>query len=103
MLGGRDEAGIVSWVEKNTGPPAKTLANPDDYETFKAGKEVHVVGFFKNVESEKAVAYVKAADKDDSVEYAITSSDDLIKELNAKDEAIVVFKEVRQLTDADLR
>lgn len=91
--GGRDKEGIVVWVEKNTGPPTTTVSTTEEYEAFKGDKEVHVIGFFSDVESDNAKAFVQAADLDDTVTFAITSSNDLITSLNAKDGAIVVFKE----------
>lgn len=94
MTGGRDSKGILTWLEKKTGPAAVTVATAEEYETFKAGKDVHVVGFFTDVESSNAKAFLEAADLDDDVTYAITSSADLIKQLESSDGSVVVFKEV---------
>lgn len=91
--GGRDTKGILAWLEKKTGPAAVTVATSEEYETFKAGKDVHVVGFFTDLESANAKAFLEAADLDDDVTYAVTSSADLIKQLESKDGSIVVFKE----------
>ena len=45
--GGRTADTIVSWLEKKTGPPAKTLDTVETAKSFIEDAEVAVVGFFK--------------------------------------------------------
>ncbi|WP_411025653.1 thioredoxin domain-containing protein, partial [Salmonella sp. s55004] len=87
--GGRVAKEIISWLEKKTGPPATTLENAEDLEKFKTDKSVYVIGFFKDTEGSNAKAFLDAADLDDDVSFAITSSDDLISRLEATENAIV--------------
>merc|ERR1711910_110758 len=42
--GGRTADTIVSWLEKKTGPPAKTLASLDDAKAYTEGKSVSIIG-----------------------------------------------------------
>merc|ERR1712014_94948 len=42
--GGRTADTIVSWVEKKTGPPAKTLASVEDAKAYADGKSVGIIG-----------------------------------------------------------
>ena len=45
--GGRTSETIVSWLEKKTGPPARTLDTVEAVKAFIEDSEVAVVGFFK--------------------------------------------------------
>ncbi|XP_028395473.1 protein disulfide-isomerase 2-like [Dendronephthya gigantea] len=90
--GGRQSADIVSWLEKKTGPPAKSLESSEDVKKFIDDKEVAVVGFFADLESAKAKAYTGAADSIDDVEFGIVSSADIAKEYNVDGNGIILFK-----------
>merc|ERR1712102_140486 len=59
--GGRTADTIVSWVEKKTGPPAKALANAEEVTAFTEGKNVAVVGCFKDETTDAAKAFLAAA------------------------------------------
>ena len=45
--GGRTAETIVSWLEKKTGPPAKTLETVDAAKAFVEENDIAVIGFFK--------------------------------------------------------
>jgi len=59
--GGRTADTIVSWLEKKTGPPAKTLDSVETAKAFADEKDVVVVGFFKDVESAAAKVFLSVA------------------------------------------
>ncbi|XP_070581396.1 protein disulfide-isomerase-like [Ptychodera flava] len=91
--GGRQADGIVSWLYKKTGPPAKTLETEEDAEKQIDSSEVYVVGFFKNIESDEAKAYIEAAADMDDISFGITSTDGVFKKYDIKgDNSIVLFK-----------
>jgi len=78
--GGRTENEIVNWLKKKTGPPATELADAEAVKKFTDARDVAVVGFFNDRESELAKAFIKAADSIDSIEFGIaapSSSGDL--------------------------
>ena len=52
IMAGRTADTIVSWLEKKTGPPAKTLATVDDAKAFIADNDIAIVGFFDSVDSD---------------------------------------------------
>lgn len=87
--------GIVSWLEKNTGPPAVAV---NDMETLVKLKgsiyPVIIVGVFKDAQSDAAKEYVKAASKNtiEDVKFVIASDENVIKGIKAADGAIVMFK-----------
>merc|ERR1712203_681455 len=59
--GGRTADTIVSWVEKKTGPAAKALAGAEDAKAFVEGKDVAVIGCFKEETTVGAKAFLAAA------------------------------------------
>ncbi|XP_075072911.1 protein disulfide-isomerase [Mixophyes fleayi] len=89
---GREAADIVNWLKKRTGPAAATL----DDEVAVAGvvdsSEVAVIGFFKDVESDLAKAFLQAAEAVDDVPFGITSSDSAFSQYNVEKDGIVLFK-----------
>jgi len=89
--GGRTEAEIVTWLKKKTGPPATALDTSDAVKTF-LEKEVAVVGFFADKESDAAKAFVQAADGIDDVEFGIVTDAAIAKENNVDGDKIVLFK-----------
>eukprot|EP00493_Phyllostaurus_siculus_P023305 UN23641 len=78
--GGRTSPDIVNWLKKKTGPPAATLDTVDAAKAAIEKDEVYVVGFFKDVASAGAKAYLEAAATIDDVPFGITSKDDIFKE-----------------------
>jgi len=89
--GPRDGAGIVSWLEKKTGPPAVQVNDVESFEKMKANPVV-IVGAFKDQESAGAKEFIKAAGTIEDHKVVITSSDDVMKGIEATDGAIVMIK-----------
>ncbi|EDO36830.1 predicted protein, partial [Nematostella vectensis] len=89
--GGRTAPEIVSWLNKKTGPPAKDLATADAMKDF-ITKEVAVVGFFTDKESDAAKAFLSAADGIDDVEFGIVSDKAIASEHKVEGDKIVLFK-----------
>ena len=50
--GGRTSDPIISWLEKKTGPAAKTLATVDEAKAFIADNDIAIIGFFDSVDSD---------------------------------------------------
>jgi protein disulfide-isomerase A1 len=90
--GGRTADEIVNWLNKKTGPAAKTLETTEELKTFTEEPQVAVVGFFKDVESTAAKEFLKAAGGIDDYPFAIVSKDELISENKVSGDAVVVFK-----------
>ena len=90
--GGRTAETIVTWLEKKTGPPAKTLTTSDDLKAFIEDNEIAVVGFFKDASSDDAKVFLTVADTMDDYPFAIVSDDALFTEKNVEKDGIVLFK-----------
>jgi protein disulfide-isomerase A1 len=90
--GGRTADTIVSWVEKKTGPAAKTVDTVDAAKEFVEGLDIAIIGFFKDETTEAAKAFLGAASSMDDYQFAITASDDIAAEYKVDGEAVVLFK-----------
>jgi len=90
--GGRTADTIVTWLDKKTGPPAKTLSTSDDVKKFIEDNDIAVVGFFKDAESAEAKTFLAVADKMDDYPFAITSEDSIFTENKVEKDGVVLFK-----------
>merc|ERR1712037_370734 len=88
--GGRTADTIVSWLEKKTGPAAKTLATVDEAKVFVADNDIAVVGFFDSVDSDGAKAFLSAAGSMDDFPFGITTEAAVLAEYKAA--GVVIFK-----------
>merc|ERR1712179_627201 len=91
--GGRTADTIVSWLEKKTGPPAKTLASLDDAKAYTEGKSVSIIGFFKDQTTDGAKGYLAAAGMMDDFEFGITGDDAVFAEYGVEGEAVLLLKD----------
>jgi len=90
--GGRQAADIVTWLNKKTGPPAAVVDSVDDAKKMIEKADVVVVGFFMDVDSEAAKAFISVADDKDDVPFGITSSKEVFDEYKVEKDGIVLFK-----------
>jgi len=90
--GGRTADTIVTWLEKKTGPSAKTLENVEDAKAFIADNDIAVIGFFKDIESADAKAFLGAAGTMDDYPFAITSETAALEEYKVEASGIALFK-----------
>jgi len=88
--GGRTADTIVTWLEKKTGPAARTLADVEAAKAFIAENDVAIIGFFKDVESDAAKAFLSAAGGLDDYPFGISSEAAVIDEYKA--DGVVLFK-----------
>ena len=97
MLGGRTGEEIVTWLKKKTGPPTKDLTSPEAAKGFIDSLEVAVVGFFSDLESAEAKAYIEAAAGDDELEFGIANDAAVLDAYNVQSPTVSVFKKVRRM------
>ncbi|CAF0798559.1 unnamed protein product [Rotaria sordida] len=90
--GGRSESEILGWLKKKTGPPADELKTVDDLNKLKESDAVVVVGAFKDTEGDNAMAFLQVAKSMDGIPFGITSNSDVLKELQVKDDTVVLLK-----------
>jgi len=91
--GGRTADTIVAWVEKKTGPAAVTFTDIEAANKFIGDNKVAVIGFFKDVESAEAKAFLEVAASLDDFKFGIVSDEAVSREFEAEDAKIVLFKD----------
>ncbi|XP_026119168.1 protein disulfide-isomerase-like isoform X2 [Carassius auratus] len=89
---GRQADDIVNWLKKRTGPAATTLTDVTQAESLIADNEVAVIGFFKDVESENAKAFIKTAEAVDDIPFGIISDDAGFSKFEVAKDGVVLFK-----------
>jgi len=90
--GGRTADTIVAWLEKKSGPPALTLDKVDDAKAFIEDNGIAIIGFFSDIESVDAKAFLSVADQMDDYPFAVTSEASLFEEYKVEGSGIVLFK-----------
>jgi len=104
--GGRTADTIVQWLDKKTGPAAKSLESKEDADNFVSDNQVAVIGFFKDPIAKEAVAFASAADLHEDVNFAITSNSAVFSQFAVTDDAAVIllkkFDEGRNNLEGDI-
>ncbi len=90
--GGRTADTIVAWVEKKTGPPAATLASVEEAKKLVEDNEIAVIGFFADVDSDAAKAFLEVAGANDDLKFGITSDSGVNSEYDVSGDRVVLFK-----------
>jgi protein disulfide-isomerase A1 len=90
--GGRDAAGIITWLKKKTGPVAKNLESVDDAKTFQESADVVVIGFFEKQDSDDAKVFLEVAGAVDDTVFGITSDKKVYDALKVTKDGVVLFK-----------
>ncbi|XP_062853434.1 protein disulfide-isomerase [Trichomycterus rosablanca] len=102
---GRQADDIVNWLKKRTGPATAMLSEVTQAEALIADNEVAVIGFFKDVESPGAKAFIKAAEAIDDIPFGFTSDDAVFSKFEVTKDGVVLFKkfdEGRNTFDGEL-
>ncbi|KZC09484.1 Protein disulfide-isomerase [Dufourea novaeangliae] len=97
--GGRKADDIINWVTKKSGPAAKDLPTVDEAKSFIKAHNVAIVGFFKDAESDGAKVFMEVANTIDDHGFAVTSSEEVMKEYNVEDGKVVLFKKFDEGTN----
>jgi protein disulfide-isomerase A1 len=90
--GGRTEDDIISWLKKKTGPAAEDLKTVDDLNKLRQASDVIVIGAFTDTDGDAAASFLQVAKTLDGIPFGITSSKDVLKELDVKQDTIVLLK-----------
>lgn len=90
--GGRTTTDLVSFMKKKSGPPAATLTTTEELTNTQESNDAFVVGYFADLESAAAKAFITAASQDEDNVYTITSSADIKSELGLSADTVVVLK-----------
>ncbi|XP_017756485.1 PREDICTED: protein disulfide-isomerase isoform X1 [Eufriesea mexicana] len=90
--GHRQAHDIINWVTKKSGPAYKHLTTVDEVKSFIEPKDVAIIGFFKDMKSDGANAYLKVANALDDHVFGISDNDEVFNEYGVENGKIVIFK-----------
>jgi len=90
--GGRTAEGIVSWLEKKSGPSWKVVGDYEELKNLLAKEEALLVAFINDLDSEKAAIVKEAANFYDELNFYFISDPDLMKKFYQKDGSILLMK-----------
>jgi len=90
--GGRTADTIISWLEKKTGPPAKTLDTVDVAKSFIEENKIAIIGFFKDSASAAAKEFLSVAGSMDDYPFGLVTDDAVFAEYEVKGESVALFK-----------
>lgn len=94
--GGRTEADIIAWVTKKTGPAAETIADAAALESFKEKGDVVVLGWFADVESDGAKAFMGAAQSNEEVLFGVSSEASVQTAAGLSGDGVVLFRKFEE-------
>uniref|UniRef100_A0A8C2CRH8 protein disulfide-isomerase n=1 Tax=Cyprinus carpio TaxID=7962 RepID=A0A8C2CRH8_CYPCA len=90
--GKRTVKGITRWLERHTGPSATVLNDVKSVEALLDANDVVVVGFFQDLEGDKAKTFYDVTLIAVDVNFGITSNLELFKKYDVKSDSLVLFK-----------
>ncbi len=80
---------------RNSGPSTKTLTTVQEAKDLVEREEVVLVGYFEELESLEAMAYIAAADSlSDSSTFGITTDKTVMEGMEADVNTVVLYKKV---------
>lgn len=92
FTGKRNVKGIIEWLQRRMGPSAALLKDYAAAQELLDAHSVVVVGFFKDLEGEKAKMFNDIALDIVDVNFGITSSPELFEKYKVEKESVVLFK-----------
>jgi len=90
--GPREAKGIVSWLDKKTGPPCTEITKEGELKEILEKDQALAVGFFNDLEGEKSKIFKNVASDYDDVSFYLVSNPAVMKEYHQKDGSILVLK-----------
>jgi len=90
--GPREAKGIVNWLEKKTGPPCQEITKEGELKETLFKENAIAVGFFKDLDGDKAKVFKEVASGYDDVNFFLVSKPEIMKEHHQKDGSILVMK-----------
>lgn len=91
FTGGSNADSIYQWVKKKSEDPVKIIDTKEDMNELLTKPDVAVLGFFKDLESDEAQAYIEAADENMVVPFGITLRPEVFQLFRVVDESEVII------------
>ncbi|XP_067298925.1 protein disulfide-isomerase A2 [Pseudorasbora parva] len=90
--GKRTVKGITMWLQRRTGPSATVLNDVNSAEDLLDANDVFVIGFFQDLEGDKAKTFYDVTLIIEEYNFGITSNPELFKEYDVNSDSLVLFK-----------
>ncbi len=93
IAGGQTKDEIIQWVTMKSDPTKKVLKSEEELKSFIKSKNVTIVGFFENFDSDTAKFFLELADSPYNYRVGLVTDYSKFSDLEHKDK-FVVYKKV---------
>ncbi|NWI69074.1 PDIA2 isomerase, partial [Todus mexicanus] len=90
--GRMDAEGIVRWMQRRAGPSATLLQDTAAAAAFISSKDLVVVGFFKDLESEAAKVFYEVASEEVDLQFGVAQAAELFQAYGLSADTVCLFK-----------
>ena len=92
--GRRKSQNIINWIRKRTSSPSKELKSVSDIKKFIKNNEISIIYF--GTKEKEIKEYNKVARNDEELEFGLVKDSSIIKEFEAKESSVVIYKEYEE-------
>uniref|UniRef100_A0A8C9RJB2 protein disulfide-isomerase n=1 Tax=Scleropages formosus TaxID=113540 RepID=A0A8C9RJB2_SCLFO len=90
---------IITWLKRKTGRSAEPIKDVSQAETFLMAEDLVVLGFFKELDNEKAEVFYAAATDIPNLPFGVTKSRHVFNKYEITTETVVLFKKYEISTE----
>uniref|UniRef100_A0A8C9WKQ6 protein disulfide-isomerase n=1 Tax=Scleropages formosus TaxID=113540 RepID=A0A8C9WKQ6_SCLFO len=93
---------IITWLKRKTGRSAEPIKDVSQAETFLMAEDLVVLGFFKELDNEKAEVFYAAATDIPNLPFGVTKSRHVFNKYEITTETVVLFKKTKKSEEYEI-